>query len=113
MFVALCLMLETGTPYKKWLDEEDRRRRDRQIPRCVLRTFFYSSFYHLYQSRNDQALLNATGHDFNSFDSLLTLFLPYTTFGLMLTSLRSSERKYWIRMDGLKGSLATCQLVDA
>ena len=80
MFVALCLMLETGTPYKKWLDEEDRRRRDRRIPRCALRTFFYSSFYHLYQSRNDQALLNATGHDFNSFDSLLTLFSPIYYF---------------------------------
>ena len=75
--LALCVLNQHSTPYKRWLDEDERRRRDRRNPRMSLRTFRYSSFYKVYASRCDQALLNATGHDFNSFDNLLRLFVPY------------------------------------
>ena len=75
--LALCLLSQHSTPYKRWLDEEEKRRRDRRYPRISLRTFRYSSFYKVYASRCDQALLNATGHDFNSFDNLLRLFAPF------------------------------------
>ena len=60
--------------YKEHLDEEGRKRRDRRIPRAALNFFKYSSFKHLYKSGNDQALLNATGHDHRSFNLLLGKF---------------------------------------
>ena len=51
------------TNYKDLLSDKDRIRRDRRIPRAALLKFDYSSFNYLYKSGNDQALLNATGHD--------------------------------------------------
>ena len=74
--LCLCIMLMESTPYKRYLSEEERRLRDRRYPRCAVQPFKYSNFYHLYESKNDQALANATGHDFNSFDNLLRLFAP-------------------------------------
>ena len=63
--------------YKMLLDEEGRRRYDRRYPRAALRTYKYASFQHLYESRCDQALLNAMWHDFMSFNNLLKLFAPF------------------------------------
>ena len=60
--------------YKRWLSSEDRQRRDRRIPRCALRKWNFSSFRYLYISGNNQALINATGHDHTSFRKLLRLF---------------------------------------
>lgn len=67
---------ETET-YKSCLTPEDRRRRDRRIPRCSIRHYNESSFKYLYDSRNDQALLNLTGLDHASFNELLELYKPY------------------------------------
>lgn len=69
-------MMET-TPFKQYLDEEERAMRDRRYPRCSRSTYKYSSFMQLYQSKNNQALCNTTGHDFPSFDNLLRLFAPW------------------------------------
>ena len=44
------------------------------IQRCAIRPFKYSSCNYLYISGNNQALLNATGHDHNSFGLLLSKF---------------------------------------
>ena len=63
------LLLQTCSHWQL-LDDEDKRRRDRRIPRAALRPFKYSSFKYLYSSGNDQALLNATGFDHTSFDLL-------------------------------------------
>ena len=63
--------------YKDLISEEERRRRDRRIPRTALKPYLYSSFRHLLLSGNDQALLNATGHDHTSFSLLLKIFRPY------------------------------------
>ena len=65
---------DTKQSYKDWISNEDRRRRDRRIPRCGLRTWEFSSFRYLYLSGNNQALINATGHDHDSFRKLLRLF---------------------------------------
>ena len=64
------------TPYKHILDDADRRRRDRRIPCQALLIFKFSSFYTLFRSGNDQAMLHATGHDHKSFNKLLKLFHP-------------------------------------
>ena len=61
--------VDTST-YWQLLDDENKRRRDRRIPRCALRPFKFSSFKYLYSSGNEQALLNATGFDHNTFDIL-------------------------------------------
>ena len=42
------------------LDEFERRRRDCHIPHVALGKYNASSFEYLYNSLNDQALLNAT-----------------------------------------------------
>ena len=62
--------------YRQLLEYDERVRRDRRIPRCALRTFKYSSFNYLFVSGNNQALLNATGHDHRTFAILLEKFKP-------------------------------------
>ena len=76
----MCLFCGDSTPYKKMLSLEDRRRRDRRIPRQALRTWVYSPFRYLYLSGNNQALINATGHDHASFSKLLGLFRDWFAF---------------------------------
>ena len=81
--MAILCYLYSETTYNEWLDEDDKTRRDRRIPRCALTTYVYSSFRHILNSGNDQALINATGHDFYCFRKLLRLFAPiymYWTF---------------------------------
>ena len=59
------------------LDEFERRRRDRRIPRIALKKYNSSPSEYLYNSLNDQALLNATGCDQLAFTILLKKFHPY------------------------------------
>ena len=66
-------MMSTSS-YRQLLDDEEKCRRDRRIPRCALRKFKYSSFKYLFVSGNNQALLNATGHDHRTFGILLGKF---------------------------------------
>ena len=53
--------------YKDIINEEDCRCHNRHIPRDAMKNYYYSSFWHLFLSGNDQALLYATGHDHASF----------------------------------------------
>ena len=53
--------------YKMTLGEFERRKRDRRIPRVALKHYSTSPFEYLYNSLNDQALLNATGCDHRAF----------------------------------------------
>ena len=71
---------KTETKYRYLLSDKDKIRRDRRIPRAALRKFNYSSFNYLYKSGNDQALLNATGHDHRSFKKLLSMFKYFYDF---------------------------------
>ena len=59
------------------LDEEERRRRDRRMPRSSIRKYKESPFHYLYNSLNDQSLLNATGCDHRTFNILLMKFQPF------------------------------------
>ena len=83
--ILYAYLLDNDIPYKMLLELEERRRYDRRVPRCALRPFVYSSFKYLYLSKNDQALINATGHDHSSFNSLLELFQQYYKFWTMET----------------------------
>ena len=74
MLLAAC---HSNPRYKKWSSPEDRRRRDRRIPRCALHTWDFSSFRYLYFSDNNQALINDTGQEHESFRKLLVLFKDY------------------------------------
>eukprot|EP00536_Pseudo-nitzschia_multiseries_P009979 jgi/Psemu1/24666/gm1.24666_g len=58
------------------LGEEDKRRRDRRTPRIAIKRYTQSPFIYLYQSGNDQALLNCCGVDHVVFRELLDLFEP-------------------------------------
>ena len=62
--------------FKRILSEEDRRKRDRRIPRMSIRRYGDSPFKFLFESDNDQALLNLTGLDHSTFNELLALFGP-------------------------------------
>jgi hypothetical protein len=55
---------------------EGRRRRDRRYPRASLKYYLDSPFKHLFDTGNEQALLNATGVDREEFNRLLTVFKP-------------------------------------
>ena len=43
------------------------QRRDRRMPRAVLLDYHEIPWIKLYSSKNDQALINATGYDHSSF----------------------------------------------
>ena len=59
------------------LTPEDKRRRDRRIPRIALRPCNESPFSYLLASGNDQALLNVTATDHKVFGDLVSVFEPY------------------------------------
>ena len=46
---------------QKYLNDEGKRRKDRRNPIIALRFYSDSPFKYLFESRNDQALLNACG----------------------------------------------------
>ena len=60
----------------KGLSAEDKRRRDRRTPRAALKKYRFSSFKYLFDSKNDQALLNCCGLDHAVFAELLSMFEP-------------------------------------
>ena len=53
--------------YTRMLTLEERRRRDRRIPRSALRPHCESPFRYLFNSGNDQGFINATGLDSMNF----------------------------------------------
>ena len=57
-------------------NEEERRRRDRRIPRVALKNYHQSSFKYLFDSGNEQALLNCCATDHATFRELLKIFKP-------------------------------------
>jgi hypothetical protein len=61
--------------YKK-LSIEERRLRDRIIPRAALQLPEDSAFQKLFNSKNDQALITFTGLDHSTFSWLLEKFQP-------------------------------------
>ena len=68
---------EEELPHKQKLTLANRHLRDKRNPLCALRYCKDSSFRFLYESMNDQALVNMTGFDHHSFNLLLTIFTPY------------------------------------
>lgn len=89
------------------LSQEQKKRRQKRIPRVALLHPHQSSWRKLYTSRNDQALITFTGLDVNAFDALLTRFAPvFDTF----TPYKSSDGFYLIKNDLNKGRK---RLIDA
>ena len=58
------------------LSAEDKQRRDKRIPRISIKRYTESPFYYLFQSRNDQSLLNLCAVDHEVFQELLDMFKP-------------------------------------
>ena len=75
LFTYAYLILEDDLD-KPELSLEDKRRRDRRTPRIALRKYSKSSFLYLYQSGNNQALLNCCAVDHRVFRELLNMFKP-------------------------------------
>ena len=61
------------------LSAEEKKRRDRRIPRCAVRRHADSPFKFLFDSGDDQALLNVTAVDHRVFRELLVAFEPFYT----------------------------------
>ena len=80
--LCLHLLLMESTPYKYFLDKDERRLRDRRYPRSAVQTFRYLSFYHIYKSKNYQGLVNAMGHEFHLFNKLLKKFALFYYFSM-------------------------------
>jgi hypothetical protein len=75
--LPLLLQLEIFFEDEDEMSMEEKRRRDRRIPRCALGPYNKSPFHYLFNSGNDQALLNATATDHRVFRQLLSLFKPW------------------------------------
>ena len=58
------------------LSPEDKRRRDRRTPRIAIKYYAQSPFVYLFDSGDEQALLNCCGVDHNMFRRLHQLFEP-------------------------------------
>lgn len=93
--------------FYKMLSQEQKRRRQKRIPRVSLLLPHQSSWRKLYTSRNDQALITFTGLDVNAFDALLTRFAPVFD---VFTPYKSSDGFYFIKNDLNKGRK---RLIDA
>ena len=59
------------------LSPEEKKLRDKRMPRAALRNHKYSSFKHLFDSKNDQALMNCCACNHEVFAELLSYFDPY------------------------------------
>eukprot|EP00536_Pseudo-nitzschia_multiseries_P016010 jgi/Psemu1/44585/gm1.44585_g len=59
------------------LGEDEKKRRDCITPRIAIKRYSQSAFMYLYQSGNDQALLNCCGVDHVVFSKLLDIFEPF------------------------------------
>ena len=75
-FVGLAFLSDHKVSFKSKLNSEGRRRHDRRMPRGSLCNYKESPFMRLYASKIDQALINATGLDHETFGELLDLFEP-------------------------------------
>jgi DDE superfamily endonuclease len=77
LLLAAVLLDSEDAAFRKLLDAEGRRRRDRRIPRPALLTPGDTAFDKLFNSGNDQALITVTGFDHRAFRSLVELFSPW------------------------------------
>jgi DDE superfamily endonuclease len=62
--------------FRQRLNEEGRRRRQRNLPRHALLAPKESAWQRLFDSHDDAALITVTGFDHNTFNSMHTLFKP-------------------------------------
>jgi hypothetical protein len=62
--------------FTQLLSEEDRRGRDRRIPRISLVDPYESAFFRLYHRGDDQSQITITGFDHWTFSYLLNKFMP-------------------------------------
>ena len=63
--------------FSNTLNEDGRRRRDRNIPRIVLPPPKHAAWKYLYDSGDDGALITVTGFDHATFSFISELFEPY------------------------------------
>ena len=62
--------------FYKSLNKTERRLRSRKIPRCALTLTTESAWVKLLQSKNDQAMITATGLSYEAFQALHSKFKP-------------------------------------
>jgi hypothetical protein len=83
---------------------EGRRRLDRRYPWASLKCYLDSSFKHLFDTGNEQALLNATGVDHEEFNRLLAVFKPIFDGHLL-------DERTWL-IEKKKNVLNNCNMHD-
>lgn len=76
-YIIWCNLTQEEPSFFDALSRDERRLRDRRYPRCSVGSWNDSPFKFLLDSRNDQALLHATGLTFASFNDLLQVFAMY------------------------------------
>ena len=60
--------------YAQVISSDDCQRRDRRVPQIAICRYHQSPFYYVYDSGNNQSLLNCTGYDHEKFALLLHKF---------------------------------------
>ena len=76
MLAYLLFFEEDNNEDKPCLSLEDRRRRSKKIPRIALTQYQQSAFRVMFDSGNNQALINCCAVDHRVFRQLLELFKP-------------------------------------
>ena len=77
MLFLLAVLKKKKQKFREKLDEEGRKRRDRNIPRTALNSPTNSAWQKLYESGDDGALITVTGYDHTTFQFILNLFNPF------------------------------------
>lgn len=88
---------------QRMLSKRGQKRRDRRYPRRAVKHYNDSPFKFLFESKDDQALLNATGVDHLEFGRLLSKFAPL--FNMYKIDERDGLIKPRISKKGRKRSL--------
>jgi hypothetical protein len=77
LLALLLQLMEDESTFRERLDDEERRRRDRRLPRASLLLPCDSPWERLFMSANDQALITINGFDHEAFNGMLELFSPW------------------------------------
>ena len=75
--IIVCLLHRLSRKKALELSPEEKVRRGRRIPRVSIRDYTYSPFKYLFESRNNQALLNCCACDHAMFAELHAIFKPF------------------------------------
>ena len=94
--------------YKSLLHDKRKLRCDMRYPRVAVKHFLCPSFRHLYLSRNEKVLLNATGYDRITYALSVRNFQPYYNYYTINDEIRLIRRTSFVVTALLREDIGIC-----